>query len=1400
MKKIVGILLISSLLLSNTGGLVVYANTNTDLEGNNESSTADGNVEEPALEEPMLLEEQKVPEEPTSEEQVSIENEPLEKSKISTYAADVTAPTIDLATLKVSKTEVTLKDEVKISVKITDDVQMKNVFIFYEMPITKKNKLIYLTYNTQTKLYETSIEIDDTHESGTWKIASMHAFDVSDNEKKIYNNQMYSWGEDSLSSAEFTVSGSSSDTVSPTIDLATLKVSKTEATLKDEVKISVKITDDVQMKNVFIFYEMPITKKNKLIYLTYNTQTKLYETSIEIDDTHESGTWKIASMHAFDVSDNEKKIYNNQMYSWGEDSLSSAEFTVYEKDIHEKYKNINKLDNVTVLKENQTISNTTIDGDVYIGPDVVVTFNNVNVTGSIYVLGALNANSIIVSGSLSASYFNWGGNPALYNGTVVMSGSNSVSSMNASNPPVTEMPIRIDSNLLQSINGNLSFSGATVDVADMYVNNQLIDTSYDGKFIVDKLFINDTNEINILWNTVFGNTITKNYSIDKVILSDTGEVHHQPRLEAQNLTFNLGDKIDLLAGVSANDQEDGDLTDKIVIESNTIDKMKRGTYQVVYSVTDSLGAKETKSISVTLKNPQILSVGLNKAALTLNVEETFGLTANIVEQDDPNYGIKWESSNEKVAKIDANGLVQAIAPGNTTITVTAGDKSASSKIEIVSPLKSISLDSSTAKIEKGNSKNLTINYAPVNTTDVKSVIWTSSNPKVATVDGNGKVTALSAGTATITAKVGVKIATSLITVNVPLAGIKVNKENFTLEIEKNEILSVNYRPLDTTENKTVTWTSSNPKVATVDKTGKVTAVNPGSTTVSAKVSSKIATSKVSAIAPLLSISLDKITLGLTKEENYTLKIGYSPANTTDDKSAIWTSSNPKVATVDGIGKVTALSAGTATITAKVGAKITTSLITVNVPLAGIAVNKDSTNLEIRKNEILSVNYLPLDTTENKMVTWTSSNPKVATVDKTGKVTAVNLGSTTISAKVGSKIATSKVAVIAPLKGISLDKTNLNLIKEENYVLKIGYSPIITTDDKSVVWTSSNPKVATVDKTGKVTALAVGTATITAKVGSNNATSIIKVSEKIPSVSYSTHVQSYGWMSEVKDGKLAGTEGKRKRMEAIKVSVKNNSDLGITYSTHVEKNGWMNWVSDGALSGTSNESKRMEAIKIKLTGADAEKYDVYYRVHAEKNGWLGWTKNGVEAGTEGFGRRLEAIEIVIVEKGAAAPGSTTDAFVKKEIIPSVSYTTHVQSIGWQSWVKDGTLAGTSGKAKRLEGIKIKLENLPYAGGVQYKTHVQSYGWQGWSTNSALSGTSGKAKRLEAIQIQLTGEMAEKYDIYYRVHEQSYGWLGWAKNGESSGSEGKSKRLEAIEIRLIKKGNKAPGSTATKFINK
>lgn len=89
-----------------------------------------------------------------------------------------------------------------------------------------------------------------------------------------------------------------------------------------------------------------------------------------------------------------------------------------------------------------------------------------------------------------------------------------------------------------------------------------------------------------------------------------------------------------------------------------------------------------------------------------------------------------------------------------------------------------------------------------------------------------------------------------------------------------------------------------------------------------------------------------------------------------------------------------------------------------------------------------------------------------------------------------------------------------------------------------------------------------------------------------------------------------------------------------------------------------------------------------------------------------------------------------------------------------------MSGTSGQAKRLEGIEIAVSGNQKLG-IQYATHCQTYGWLPWSSNGEMNGTEGEAKRLEAIKIQLTGADKDKYDVYYRVHAQSYGWLGWAK---------------------------------------
>ena len=285
-------------------------------------------------------------------------------------------------------------------------------------------------------------------------------------------------------------------------------------------------------------------------------------------------------------------------------------------------------------------------------------------------------------------------------------------------------------------------------------------------------------------------------------------------------------------------------------------------------------------------------------------------------------------------------------------------------------------------------------------------------------------------------------------------------------------------------------------------------------------------------------------------------------------------------------------------------------------------------------------------------------------------------------------------------------------------------------------------------------------------------------EKEPSICYTTHIQDIGWQNQVKDGEIAGTEGQSKRLEAIKITLKDLKDVKIKYQTHVQDIGWQDWKYDGTLAGTEGESKRLEAIKIELEESD--KYSVMYRVHIQDIGWQDWRYDGEKAGTEGQSKRLEAIQIKIVEKQTSI---------------SANYSVHVQDIGWQNWKSEEKIAGTEGQSKRLEAIKIELltniKNLK----LKYRVHIQDIGWQDWVKDGETSGTEGQSKRLEAIQIKL--ENTQDYSIEYRVHVQDIGWQDWVKDGETSGTEGQSKRLEAIQIRIISKENDSDSQEEPKF---
>jgi uncharacterized protein YjdB len=299
-------------------------------------------------------------------------------------------------------------------------------------------------------------------------------------------------------------------------------------------------------------------------------------------------------------------------------------------------------------------------------------------------------------------------------------------------------------------------------------------------------------------------------------------------------------------------------------------------------------------------------------------------------------------------------------------------------------------------------------------------------------------------------------------------------------------LTASVKPVNATY-KGLTWSSSNPKVASVSQSGKVTAVGNGTATITA--TSTDGTYRATSVVTVnTTVHVSKVSINKTSTNLYvgakeTLKATVSPSNATN-KAVTWKSSNTKVATVSSTGEVTAKGVGTATITVTSvdGSRKATSVVRVNpVKVKGIKLNKTKSTLYVNAKETLKATITPSNAT-NKGVTWTSSNTKVATVNSSGVVTAKSKGTATITVKTkdGSYKAYNKVTVkVQPVKGVKLDKKSLSLKVKAKSTLKATITPSNATN-KGVTWSSSNPKVATVSRSGVVTAVGKGKVTITVK--------------------------------------------------------------------------------------------------------------------------------------------------------------------------------------------------------------------------------------------------------------------------------------------------------------------------------
>jgi N-acetylmuramoyl-L-alanine amidase len=153
------------------------------------------------------------------------------------------------------------------------------------------------------------------------------------------------------------------------------------------------------------------------------------------------------------------------------------------------------------------------------------------------------------------------------------------------------------------------------------------------------------------------------------------------------------------------------------------------------------------------------------------------------------------------------------------------------------------------------------------------------------------------------------------------------------------------------------------------------------------------------------------------------------------------------------------------------------------------------------------------------------------------------------------------------------------------------------------------------------------------------------------VIYGGHVQDIGNVGPLKNGELCGTTGKSKRLEAVKIWIETDLDLGIEYEGQIQDIGWDSTKKAGELCGTWGQGKRLESIRIRLTGTDADKYDVYYGVHAENYGNMNWAMNGESTGTEGMSLRLEGIKVQVVPKGIVMSPDTIQKFLKAEPKPA-----------------------------------------------------------------------------------------------------------------------------------------------------
>lgn len=546
-----------------------------------------------------------------------------------------------------------------------------------------------------------------------------------------------------------------------------------------------------------------------------------------------------------------------------------------------------------------------------------------------------------------------------------------------------------------------------------------------------------------------------------------------------------------LAGLAEEGNESQNSMD-IVLMSGTEDGAGEGTGE---GGSGADGGDQPTNVPVT-------GVTVTPNAIPMWVGDSAGFNVTVLPENATNKNFSTASSAVTTVTVTVSGTtIQATSPGKATVTVTTADggHTATISVEVKQKVEVIYLAADKTTLKVGGAAKVTAAVSPDNATD-KGVIFTSSNNAVATVDEQGNVKAMGAGSATITATArDGKGANSSIVIKVEeeVTGVTLSPASKTLKV--NETAQLTATVLPSSASQTVHYTSNNDAVATVSDTGLVTALKEGTAIITAAAtdgSGKYATCIITvggapATVPVTGITVDPTDMTLEAKEARELKAAVVPATATE-QGVIYSSSNTNVAVVSKTGLVTAVANGTAiiTVTSKENdAIVAKCTVKVGKPVLVNNVTVQPAELSMKTDETrqLSVTVLPSNA-DDRSVVFSTSNAAVATVSESGMITAKGPGTATITAtaKDGSgKSAACTVTVTQPVKGVTVTPDSVVVPKGNVQKLKAAVVPA-NASNQELVYKSSNETVAIVSKDGIITGLNEGWATITVCAKENEA--------------------------------------------------------------------------------------------------------------------------------------------------------------------------------------------------------------------------------------------------------------------------------------------------------------------------